>query len=30
MPNSNETPGQPKPWDPFQLMDRMDEEACKQ
>jgi hypothetical protein len=29
MPNPNETLGQPKPWDPFQLMDRMDEEALR-
>src|SRR4051812_23375940 len=29
MPNPNETAGQPRPWDPFQLMDRMDEEALR-
>jgi hypothetical protein len=29
MPNPNESSGQPKPWDPFQLMDRMDEEALR-
>jgi hypothetical protein len=26
---STETPAEPKPWDPFQLMDRMDEEALR-
>jgi hypothetical protein len=29
MPNPNEIAGQPRPWDPFQLMDRMDEEALR-
>jgi hypothetical protein len=29
MPNPNESSSQPKPWDPFQLMDRMDEEALR-
>src|SRR3954453_2767444 len=29
MPNSDETAGQPRPWDPFQLMDRLDEEALR-
>jgi hypothetical protein len=29
MPNSNESVGQSKPWDPFQLMDRLDEEALR-
>jgi hypothetical protein len=29
LPNPNETAGQPRPWDPFQLMDRLDEEALR-
>jgi hypothetical protein len=29
MPNPTESPSQPQPWDPFQLMDRMDEEALR-
>src|SRR3954465_5451839 len=29
MPNPSETAGQPRPWDPFQLMDRMDEDALR-
>ena len=29
MPNPAESPGAAKPWDPFQLMDRMDEAALK-
>jgi hypothetical protein len=29
MPRPVETPAEPKPWDPFQLMDRMDEEAFR-
>jgi hypothetical protein len=29
MPNPGEASVQPKPWDPFQLMDRMDEEALR-
>ena len=29
MPTPAESPGQPKPWDPFQLMDRMDEDALR-
>jgi hypothetical protein len=29
MPNPNERSGEPRPWDPFQLMDRMDEEALR-
>jgi hypothetical protein len=29
MPNPNDNLGHPKPWDPFQLMDRMDEEALR-
>src|SRR4051812_17752744 len=27
--NPDANSGQPKPWDPFQLMDRMDEEALR-
>jgi hypothetical protein len=29
MPSPSESSVQPKPWDPFQLMDRMDEEALR-
>lgn len=29
MPTPAESPPEPKPWDPFQLMDRMDEEAFR-
>jgi len=29
LPNPNETAGQPTPWDPFQLMDRLDEQALR-
>jgi hypothetical protein len=29
MPNPDASSAQPKPWDPFQLMDRMDEEALR-
>lgn len=29
MPNPNDNLGHPKPWDPFQLMDRLDEEALR-
>ena len=29
MPNPNDPTPEPKPWDPFQLMDRMDEEALR-
>ena len=29
MPNPNDSVVHPKPWDPFQLMDRMDEEALR-
>src|SRR3954454_19594456 len=29
MPKPDETAAQPRPWDPFQLMDRMDEEALR-
>jgi hypothetical protein len=29
MPNPTESPSQLQPWDPFQLMDRMDEEALR-
>jgi hypothetical protein len=29
LPNPAETPAQSKPWDPFQLMDRLDEEALR-
>ncbi len=29
MPRPIEAPAEPKPWDPFQLMDRMDEEAFR-
>jgi hypothetical protein len=29
MPNLNDNLGHPKPWDPFQLMDRLDEEALR-
>lgn len=29
MPNPNESLAQPRTWDPFQLMDRLDEEALR-
>src|SRR3954463_6481060 len=29
MPKPDETAAEPRPWDPFQLMDRMDEDALR-